>query len=272
MIQFLPSIIKAAVLAGNAALEVYQQNFSVTEKPDHSPLTLADTRSQAIISEALKSTDIPVLSEEGGDIAFKERKDWERLWIVDPLDGTKEFVKKNGEFTINIALVENHVPVMGVIYLPVFSRLYYGIYDKGAYRAEIVAPENIENIAPEQIMETANPLSIKIDASRIYTIVASRSHLTPAVEAFVEDKKRDYGHVEFISAGSSLKFCEVAEGNADIYPRLGPTMEWDTAAGQVVAQAAGARVYRYDTGGDLLYNKEDLKNPWFVVTNGRDDG
>lgn len=272
MIEFLPAIIKAAVRSGNAALEIYRQDFSVTEKSDQSPLTLADTRSHEIIREALKSTDIPVLSEEGGDIPFNDRKDWRQLWIVDPLDGTKEFVQKNGEFTINIALVENHVPVMGIIYLPVFSRLYYGIYDKGTYRADIVDPENIENISPERIIETANPLSVKIDASRIYTIVASRSHLTPEVEAFVEDKKRDYGHVEFISAGSSLKFCEVAEGNADIYPRLGPTMEWDTAAGQVIAQAAGARVYRHDTGEDLLYNKENLKNPWFVVTNGRDDG
>lgn len=271
MIQFLPTIIKAAVLSGNAALEVYKQDFSVTEKPDQTPLTLADTRSHAIISKALQSTDIPVLSEEGAEVPFNERKHWRQLWIVDPLDGTKEFVKKNGEFTINIALVENHVPIMGVIYVPVFSRLYYGIYEKGAYRADIVNPENIENIDPERIIENAIPVSIKINTSRTYTIVGSRSHLTPEVEAFVEEKKRDHGHVEFITAGSSLKFCQVAEGNADIYPRLGPTMEWDTAAGHVIARAAGARVYRHDTGEELLYNKENLKNPWFVVTNGRDE-
>lgn len=269
MIHFLPTILKAAISAGNAALEIYNQDFEVVEKSDQSPLTLADTQSHAIISETLQPTDMPVLSEEGKEIPFSERKDWQSLWIVDPLDGTKEFVKKNGEFTINIALVENQAPIMGVIYVPVLSRLYYGIYERGAYRADLVDPERIDSQSIDKLIETATRISVNTDTSGVYTIVGSRSHLTPEVEAFVEDKKRDYDHVEFISAGSSLKFCQVAEGNADIYPRFGPTMEWDTAAGQVIAQAAGARVFRHDTGEVLLYNKENLKNPWFVVSNGR---
>jgi len=270
MLQYLPTILKAAVLAGNAALAIYDQDFSVTEKSDHSPLTLADTRSHEIINQALEPTGIPVLSEEGADIAYSERKDWHRLWIVDPLDGTKEFIKRNGEFTINIALVEDQVPVMGVIYVPVPSRLYYAIPGEGAWRADIARPGDIEKSSLEALMQTAVSISVHTDPSRPYTIVGSRSHATPEVAQFVEEKKRIYGQVEFISAGSSLKFCQIAEGKADIYPRFGPTMEWDTAAGQAIARAAGARVYRQDTGAELLYNKENLKNPGFVVSNGRD--
>jgi len=279
MRKFLPTILKAAVMAGNAALEVYQQDFSVIEKSDHSPLTLADTRAHAIIQKALADTQIPVLSEEGADIAYKDRKDWQTLWIVDPLDGTKEFVKRNGEFTINIALVDNQVPVMGVIYVPVWSRLYYAVHfdpdadsgSRGAWRVDLDAPSAIETLSMDRLMAAAEPISVSIDPDRPYTIVGSRSHLTPEVEQFVKEKKKIAGRVEFVSAGSSLKFCRIAEGSADIYPRFGPTMEWDTAAGDVIARAAGARVFRQDTGADLLYNKEDLKNPWFVVTNGREE-
>ena len=272
MIQYLPVMMKAAVSAGIAALDVYDQDFSVIEKADQSPLTLADTRSHDIISQALEPTDIPVLSEEGKDIVYEDRKDWEHLWIVDPLDGTKEFVKRNGEFTINIALVENHIAVMGVIYVPVLSLLYFGAFDRGAHRVKIEAPEAVKTDADiDRLIDKADPLEVEVDASRQYKIVGSRSHLTPEVEAFVEEKRRVYGDVEFVSAGSSLKFCQIAEGKADIYPRLGPTMEWDTAAGQVIAETAGARVYRHDTAEPLRYNKENLKNPWFIVTNGRDE-
>lgn len=271
MIQYLPVMIKSAVSAGIAALEVYNQDFSVTEKSDQSPLTLADTRSHEIVSQALASTGIPVLSEEGKDIAYKDRKDWAYLWIVDPLDGTKEFVKRNGEFTINIALVEKNIAVMGVIYVPVLSLLYFGVFNRGAHRVKVEAPEAVKTDADvDRLIDTAVLLKTAVDETRTYKIVGSRSHLTPEVEAFVEEKKRSHGDVEFVSAGSSLKFCQIAEGNADIYPRLGPTMEWDTAAGQVIAETAGARVYRHDTGEPLRYNKESLKNPWFIVTNGRD--
>lgn len=271
MLQFLPIILKAAVMAGNAALEIYNKDFSVTEKSDHSPLTLADTRSHEIICQALEPSGVPVLSEEGADIAYSQRKHWQRLWIVDPLDGTKEFIKRNGEFTINIALIEDQAPVMGVIYVPVQSRLFYAMHGRGAWRTEIAHPADIENISIDALMEAAVAVSARVDASRPYTIVGSRSHPTPEVGQFVEEKKRVYEQVAFISAGSSLKFCQVAEGRADIYPRFGPTMEWDTAAGHAIASAAGARVFRRDTGGELLYNKENLTNPWFVVTNGRDE-
>ena len=276
MRKFLPMILKAAVTAGNAALEVYRQDFSVVEKSDHSPLTLADTRAHAIIQGCLEKTGIPVLSEEGADIAYSERKNWETLWIVDPLDGTKEFVKRNGEFTINIALVKNRMPVMGVIYVPVWSRLYYAIHyakdgGTGAWRVDLDDPAAIESLPMEGLMASAAAISVDATASRPYTIVGSRSHLTPEVEKFVDEKKRVVGNVEFVAAGSSLKFCRIAEGSADIYPRFGPTMEWDTAAGDVIARAAGARVFRHDTGENLLYNKENLKNPWYIVTNGRDE-
>ncbi len=269
MKDYLPTLVRAAVEAGNAALQVYRQDFSVIEKSDHSPLTLADTRSHAIIEQALAPTAIPFLSEEGADVAYPKRREWKRLWIVDPLDGTKEFVKRNGEFTINIALVEDQAPVLGVIYEPVTSRLYYGIQGEGAWRCLLSDPESIAAASMEQVMAGAEAISAHADPGRPCTIVGSRSHLTPQVEQFVEEKKRACGNVEFVSAGSSLKFCRIAEGVADIYPRFGPTMEWDTAAGHVIARAAGARVYRMDTGGALLYNKENLQNPDFMVTNGR---
>jgi 3'(2'), 5'-bisphosphate nucleotidase len=269
--DFLPTVLEAAVAAGNAALEVYSRDFSVFEKPDHSPITLADTRSHAIILEALKDTGIPVLSEEGADIDYAERSRWRALWVVDPLDGTKEFVKRNGEFTVNIALVKGNSPVLGVIYVPVWSRLYWGASGGGACRADLQEPLQLKSGEFERIMKEAAPISVHFGRSRPFTIVGSRSHMTPEVERFVAAKRGEFGEVEFVSAGSSLKFCQIAEGNADLYPRLGPTMEWDTAAGHMIAQAAGARVFRYDTGEALLYNKENLTNPWFIVSNGRDE-
>lgn len=267
--QFLPKVLRAAVIAGNAVLEVYGREFTVAAKEDDSPLTQADTRSHAIIRDHLQDTGIPILSEEGRDIDHAERRQLQRLWIVDPLDGTKEFVKRNDEFTVNIALVEEQVPVLGVIYVPALSRLYWGLEGRGSFRAELEEPERISSLSIEKIMEASTTILVNADRSRPFTVVGSRSHLTSEVEAFVEEKKKKVGEVVFVSAGSSLKFCQVAEGAADIYPRLGPTMEWDTAAGHVIAKAAGASVTRHDTGDELLYNKENLTNPWFIVSNGR---
>ncbi|MGM0452498.1 MAG: 3'(2'),5'-bisphosphate nucleotidase CysQ [Thermodesulfobacteriota bacterium] len=262
----LKTAIRAAIDAGNAALEVYENDIEVEEKADHSPLTLADQRAHDIIMDYLQPFDIPVLSEEGAAVDYAQRKLWQRLWIVDPLDGTKEFIKKNGEFTINIALVDRQRPVIGVIFVPVLDRLYFAAETLGAYRMDRkdLFPDGPEDF--EAMIRAAQPLPLgPPDTSRPYTIVGSRSHATPELEAFVAEKRQQHDTVEFISAGSSLKLCQVAEGFADIYPRLGPTMEWDTAAGQAVAEQAGTAVYLYESGRPLTYNKEDLKNPWFIV-------
>jgi len=272
--RMMKTALRAAVLAGRAIMEVYRTDFSVELKQDKSPLTLADRRAHDIITRELTPLEIPILSEEGKDIPYAERKNWEALWIVDPLDGTKEFVKKNDEFTVNIALVHNQAPVFGVIFVPVKNMLYFGSSATGAYLLEdaealehLCAPSGAPG-APldlDAVIARSRRLPASTPGHSPYVIVGSRSHLTPEVEAFVEEKKKHHEKVEFVSAGSSLKFCLVAEGKAAIYPRLGPTMEWDTAAGQAIATFSGAKTYRHDTGTPLLYNRPDLLNPWFVV-------
>jgi 3'(2'), 5'-bisphosphate nucleotidase len=270
--QLVVTALRAAVLAGRAIMEVYHTDFTVEHKKDDSPLTLADKRAHDIITGELAPLEIPMLSEEGKDIPYAERKTWETLWIVDPLDGTKEFIKKNDEFTVNIALVQNHAPTLGVIYVPVKKLLYFGSSAAGAHlledgqTMERLAAASADNLPTlEEITLGSKRLPAKAPGKAPYVIVGSRSHLTPEVEAFVEEKKKQYDQVEFVSAGSSLKFCLVAEGKAAIYPRLGPTMEWDTAAGQAIAMASGAQVVRHDDGTPLAYNKENLLNPWFIV-------
>ncbi len=268
--------IQAAIAAGRAINDVYHsEDFGVEYKSDKSPLTIADQKSHEIIMNALKEFDNPILSEEGKDTPFAQRKDWKRFWVVDPLDGTKEFIKRNGEFTVNIALVENSRPIMGTIFVPDRDTLYFAAQSLGAYKLES-GPFNELQHTPansdkqyhsllEQIIAQSVQLPMEHPRQATLTIVGSRSHKTPELEAYVEEKRKSVGEVEFISAGSSLKICLVAEGRADIYPRLGPTMEWDTAAGQAIAEAAGATVCEYDTAKPLMYNKEDLHNPWFIV-------
>ncbi len=261
--------LRAAVEAGTAILEVYGSDFTVEHKADDSPLTLADRRAHNIIIAYLDATDIPVLSEEGRNIPFEERQGWEKLWIVDPLDGTKEFIKRNGEFTVNIALIENGRPVFGVVFVPVKSVLYFGARDLGAYVIEDagvisdIAAGNIASI--DDVLAGALKLPRALPPRTVIKVVGSRSHLTDEVKAFVEEMRSRHGEVEFTSAGSSLKICLVATGEADIYPRLGPTMEWDIAAGHAVAENAGARFYCHGTNQPMVYNREDLLNPWFVV-------
>ncbi len=264
--------IEASVKAGAAILEVYESDFAVETKDDRSPLTLADKRSHEIIKAGLCHHEIPLISEEGRDIAYAERSRWPELWIVDPLDGTKEFVKRNGEFTVNVALIKDQKPVMGVVYAPVNQWLYFAAEDIGAYKITQVQAESSIIPGSQSADEQMNALvrrgsQLPVDRSdkKVYTIVGSRSHGTPELEAFVEEKRKEKGEIEFIAAGSSLKICLVAEGEADIYPRLGPTMEWDTAAGQAIAECAGAKVYVYDSREELKYNREDMLNPWFVV-------
>ncbi|MFW6080507.1 MAG: 3'(2'),5'-bisphosphate nucleotidase CysQ [Desulfosalsimonas sp.] len=263
--QYLTVAVKAAMEAGAAALEVYEQDFEVEEKPDHSPLTLADRRAHDIISGRLAHTGIFLLSEEGRDISYEERRQWQQLWIVDPLDGTKEFVKKNGEFTINIALVSRGRPVLGVVFLPVKDLLYFAARDLGAWRVEEASAAGSQAAEVQGLIAAARKLPLADFEDRVYTIMGSRSHASEELETFVEQKRREHGEVDFISAGSSLKFCLVAEGRADMYPRTGPTMEWDTAAGQAVVEQAGGAVVEFETGSPLRYNKENLTNPWFIV-------
>jgi 3'(2'), 5'-bisphosphate nucleotidase len=275
--------ILAAVEAGDAILEVYRSDFEVVEKADKSPLTLADQRSHEIIVKMLSGFNIPILSEEGKNVPFSERKKWDTFWLIDPLDGTKEFIKKNGEFTVNIAVIRSGEPVAGVIYVPDKSILYFASKKIGAYRAALdqitglqicktakgVRCEDLSDIdlaeKLHELISRSSKLPINEAKNQPVTIVGSRSHATAELEAFVEGKRKEFGDVEFISAGSSLKQCLVAEGRADIYPRTGPTMEWDTAAGQAIVESAGGRVIHFDTGESLVYNKENLLNPWFVV-------
>jgi len=264
--------ITSAVSAGMAILEVYDSaDFGVEKKSDDSPLTRADRRAHAIITADISGFGIPVLSEEGRDVPFAERSQWPQMWIVDPLDGTKEFIKRNGEFTVNIALSEDGMPTLGVIYVPVADTLYFADRTMGAFmlphcrETEIVQRGSDAKGNLEKLLERAARLPMPKDTDRPFTVMGSRSHGTPELEAYVEEMRKKHGDVNFISAGSSLKICLVAQGRADVYPRLGPTMEWDTAAGQAIATASGAQVVRHDNGTPLAYNKEDLLNPWFIV-------
>ena len=261
MRNYLILAIKAALQAGDAIMDVYTTDFIVEMKEDDSPLTIADRNANRIINGYLKKTSIPIISEENVQIEFSERKNWTNCWIVDPLDGTKEFIKRNGEFTVNIALVENGVPLLGVIYVPVSKTLYFTSED-GSTSFKIKVEKIDTSI--EEIFEKAYEIKAASKIENSVIVVGSRSHLNEETKAFISELEREH-KVEIISKGSSLKFCMVAEGEAHLYPRYAPTMEWDTAAGQAICEAAGARVIDYTTGKPLLYNKENLLNPYFLV-------
>lgn len=261
MKELLEIAIKASLEAGKRILEIYEnEDFEVDFKGDDSPLTKADLAAHNIIMEFLEETGIPVLSEEGKDIPYEERKGWSQLWIVDPIDGTKEFIKRNGEFTVNIALVKNQVPVLGVIFVPVLNELYYASKELGSFKATGVALGSDF----EAIEKVAEKLPIKQEKNA-FTVVASKSHLSPETEKYIASLEQEKGKVLTLSKGSSLKLCMVAEGLADCYPRFAPTMEWDTAAGQAICRYAGKQVLDYNTGTDMLYNREKLLNNWFLV-------
>lgn len=255
----LPLAVQAAIQAGEAIMEVYnapQAEWEVEHKADNSPLTLADRRSHEVIAQALAATKIPLLSEEGSRIPYAERRAWSELWIVDPLDGTKEFIKRNGEFTVNIALVRDGNPLMGIIFVPVTRMLYVGSPD-GAWRTEV--PQGV------YALPHLCPTPIHAHLRSRPAVVASRSHLNADTETFIHNLEQLHPEgIDVVSAGSSLKFCLVAEGKADYYPRFAPTMEWDTAAGHAICQAAGA-IVRQANGEPLCYNRQDLLNPYFLV-------
>jgi len=250
-LNLLQQIIKQA---GDLILEVYNTDFSVDYKEDESPLTIADQKANDLIVKELDAnfSGIHFITEETKDAPYSERKDWEYTWIIDPLDGTKEFVKRNGEFTVNIALCHEDEIVFGMVYVPVTGDTYYAQKDEGAFKISATGE--------------AIKLSAKKPDQDQLVVVASRSHRSQEVDDFVEGMSDQFDSIEYRAAGSSLKLCLVAEGKAHIYPRLGPTMEWDTAAGHIVAIEAGATITRHDNGKPLTYNKEDLLNPYFIVS------
>ncbi|KEF31628.1 3'(2'),5'-bisphosphate nucleotidase [Marinobacter nitratireducens] len=248
--SILPDVIKVADEASEKVLHIYQSDFQVAYKEDRSPITAADTASHEIIVKGLRniSHDIPVLSEEGKSIPWEERKHWRRFWLVDPIDGTKEFTQRNGEFTVNIAMIEDGEPVMGVVIAPALKEAFWGVVGEGAHKRD--------RTGRVYRIRTAEPKAEK-------RVVASKNHLNEETKAFIAK----LGDHELVQAGSSLKFCRVAEGHADIYPRIGPTSEWDTAAAQAVLVAAGGSVKQLD-GSPVVYGKENVLNPNFVASGG----
>ena len=258
--ELLKTAINASIEGSHAIMKVYASDFEVEQKEDQSPLTLADKNCNEVIEKFLLKTRIPILSEEGSKIPFEKRQNWEYSWLVDPLDGTKEFVKRNGEFTVNIAMIHNGTPIMGVIYVPVKKELYFAMEGFGSFKASRNSViNNLDNLVAESD-------KLPIDYKRNnYVVVGSRSHMSAETEEFFKDKKKEHGEVEVMAVGSSLKLCMVAEGKADAYPRYAPTMEWDTGAGHAIVKMAGFSVIQYNTNKEMMYNKEELLNPWFLV-------
>ena len=249
LVKLLAVARKASAHASREILEIYEsEDFGVDMKSDDSPLTKVDKKAHEVICGYLESTGFPVLSEEGSHLPYEVRQKWDVLWIVDPLDGTKEFIKKNGEFTVNIALVKNGEPILGVVEAPVLDIQYFGIKDKGAW----VCKDNGE-IKLEALIE------LNLEKSKL-RVVASRSHLTTETQQFLDELNEP----EIVSMGSSLKFMMIAEKQADIYPRFAPTMEWDTAAAQAIINSLGGNVVDHENK-PLIYNKENLLNPFFKV-------
>ena len=249
-------LIQISVEAGQEIMKIYIKDFNVELKADESPLTEADKAANTVIVNALKHLypNIPIISEDNKLLEYEERKDWEYCWLVDPLDGTKEFIKKNGEFTVNIALIHQQTIVAGVVFVPATNKVFYAIKDHGAFLIDNDSEPQLLRIRP-------------IAEDGILKVVGSRSHNSKEVDDYVSELRKSYSEIEFVAAGSSLKFCLIAEGKADVYPRLAPTMEWDTGAGQIVASEAGAEVLRFPEMTPLDYNKENLLNPYFIVLN-----
>ena len=253
--------IKAAIDAGNVIMEVYDsEDFQVENKEDDSPLTKADLKANTVINSYLKKTDIPIISEENKQLEFSERKNWTDCWIVDPLDGTKEFIKRNGEFTVNIAYIDKNLPKLGVIYVPAKNTIYYA--DENAAWKQVLKHSDSKAFDHSESMRISPE---KVEGK--IRVVGSRSHMNDDTKTFISNlEENSTDEIEVVSKGSSLKFCLVAEGNADIYPRFAPTMEWDTAAGQAICAATGLKVIDKETGAEMRYNRENLLNNHFSVS------
>lgn len=263
----LASAYNAAIRAGAKITEIYNhyEDFFVSLKSDSTPITIADCEAHSIIKHALSTTRIPLLSEEGRDLFFEERRSWDLFWLVDPLDGTEEFIKRNGEFTVNIALMVENRPFLGIIYVPTSDTIYFSDPDRGAFCKTDVKPEMTSNLTISQIFANAKSLPIIKTPNNPIRVALSRSHESKFVEEYLESMRDIYGELQIVEYGSSLKFCLVAEGSVDIYIRTTHTMEWDTAAGEAIAVKSGAMVVTPQLE-PLQYNKEDLENPPFIVS------
>jgi len=256
--QNLKLAIDAAIQAGKKIIEIYNSDdFNLEYKLDDSPLTIADTASNKIIENILEASNIPILSEEGNILDFNNRKNLKHLWVVDPLDGTKEFIKKNNEFTVNISLIENSTPVIGVIYAPALNVLYFSERKLGAYKTRITALNKFD-------ISKAFRLPL-VKKSNEYKVLTSRSHLDENTLDYIDNLKVNNLKVVSVPMGSSLKFCLLAEGLADCYPRFSPCMEWDTAAGQIICEEAGFKVVDLKTMKPIIYNRENLINNYFIA-------
>jgi 3'(2'), 5'-bisphosphate nucleotidase len=261
VIPLIDIAIQAAIKAGEKIMDVYTTvSFKIQYKADNTPVTLADRKAHNEIMKILKPTHLPVLSEEGVHLSYEERKDWDMFWLVDPLDGTKEFINRNDEFTVNIALIYRNRPIAGVIYVPVTRELYVGIPDIGAWK--VTNPSSRCTLQSLQLSRGRLP---KKNNPEEYVVVVSRSHINSETEDYIQTLREKHDPMKVIRLGSSLKICRVAEGTAAIYPKLGLTMEWDTAAGHAIAKAAGKNIFLPDLKTELTYNKEDLHNPHFIV-------
>lgn len=256
--------VHAAILGGLAIMDIYRKpSFDLKTKDNNSPLTEADTAANTIINNHLIETGIPIISEENKNLDYSKRKYWDRCWIVDPLDGTKEFIKKNGEFTVNIALCQLGRPILGVIYVPVSRELYYAdVINNKAYKSILDEQHNLT----KELFAEEDCISKSESKKELVRVVGSRSHMNQDTLDYISSIENDFDEVEIVSKGSSLKFCLVAEGEADVYPRFAPTMEWDTAAGHAICNAVGLKVISKQTNKELSYNKENLLNPYFLVS------
>ena len=259
--QLTGKAIHAALMAGEKIRKIYSSaDFKVQLKDDQTPVTKADRDAHDQILKELLITGLPVLSEEGDQYDYLNRKNWDLFWLVDPLDGTKEFIRRNGEFTVNIALIQQNQPIAGVIYAPVTYELYAGIPEIGAWK--ISNPSEDCNFESIQLSGIKLPEKIK---SNEFVVAVSRSHMNKETEQYLEELRKKYGSIRIISKGSSLKMCMVAEGSANIYPKIGQTMEWDTAAGHAILKSVGKNIFLPDLKTELKYNKENLHNPHFIA-------
>lgn len=257
----------AAVRAGAEIMKIYkhQEDYGITLKSDNSPITIADRAAHNSIKLSLGQTRIPILSEEGREMLYEERCNWELFWLVDPLDGTVEFIKGNNEFTVNIALMQNNICVSAVIYVPYHQKIYIAERGRGAWVMDEVAPDIGAEYSYEMIHGELEPLPLASAEHSTYRVALSRSHQTPETHAHVEQLRAEHPDLEIIEQGSSYKFCLLAEGVVDYYVRTTVTSEWDTAAGELILLEAGGTTYSYPDGAPLYYNKESLDNPWFVA-------
>lgn len=259
--------VQAAFKGGEEILKIYETDFKVEIKSDNTPVTAADKASGKAIAAVLAHSSIPVISEEERVPSFEERQTFERVWIVDPLDGTKEYVKRNGEFAVNVALVEHNSPIIGIIYAPILKTLYFAAKGQGSYKIGEEELLNLKSLSMQELLHSAIRLPCE-SLPATYTVIASRSHLSREINEHVQKLHNLFGAVNMLNVGSSIKQCWVAEGRAHEYPRYGLTMEWDTAAGQCILEEAGSQLIDLSTALPMVYNKEDLRNNYFTAKSG----